>query len=167
MAWRPMIVQDLAQVQVLADSIHVDHPEDAQIFAERLHLYPQGCLVLEDGKHLLGYVLAHPWHFGAPPALNSLLTRIPHDATTYYVHDVALLPAARGKGYAAQAGEWLVRRASSDGFRNLSLVAVNNSQGFWERLGFRRTDVPGLEDKLFTYGPDAVLMVRHLTQALS
>jgi ribosomal protein S18 acetylase RimI-like enzyme len=167
MPWRPMTAQDLVRVQSLADTIHANHPEDAEIFAERLHLYPQGCVVLEGGGRLIGYALTHPWHFGKPPALNSLLGVIPHDATTYYVHDVALLPEARGKGYAEQVAEKLAHHAEAAGFSNLSLVAVNNSQGFWERLGFRTRNVPCLEEKLLSYGPDAVLMVRELAQALS
>lgn len=166
MPWRPMTARDLAEVQVLADAIHRDHPEDAEIFAERLRLYPQGCLALEEDGRLKGYALSHPWHVGRPPALNALLREIPRDATTYYVHDVALRPEARGRGHAAQAGGWLARHAQEAGFAHLSLVAVNRSQGFWERLGFRRANVPGLEDKLLTYGPDAVLMVRDLAQAL-
>jgi GNAT superfamily N-acetyltransferase len=162
-----MTTRDLAAVQVLADTIHVDHPENAGVFAERLRLYPQGCLALEEHGRLLGYALTHPWHLGAPPALNSCLRDIPGDATTYYVHDVALLPEARGRGHAAQAGEWLARRARDAGFDNLSLVAVNNSQAFWERLGFRTMRAAGLEAKLLTYGPDAVLMMRDLASSLS
>jgi len=167
MPWRPMTASDLAQVQALADAIHLDHPEDASIFAERLHLYPQGCFALEENGRLIGYALTHPWHFGKPPALNSRLGEIPPSATTYYVHDVALLPEARGKGYAAQIGERLAAHAAQAGFGNLSLVAVNNSQGFWERLGFRVVHDPGLEDKLLTYGPDAVLMARDFAKALN
>ena len=153
---------DLADVQVLADTIHADHPEGADVFTERLRLYPQGCAVLEGESRLIGYALTHPWHFGEPPPLNSHLGRVPSDATTYYVHDVALLPEARGKGYAIQIGDWLVRHAARDGFSNLSLVAVNSSQPFWKKLGFRVAVIPGLELKLLSYGPDAVLMVRDL-----
>jgi GNAT superfamily N-acetyltransferase len=162
-----MTSRDLTQVQSLADAIHLDHPEDMAVFAERMNLYPQGCLTLEENGRLIGYALTHPWYFGKPPALNCLLGTIPPDATTYYVHDVALLPEARGKGYAVQIGDRLAEHAAKAGFDNLSLVAVNNSQGFWERLGFRKAHVPGLEEKLFTYGPDAVLMARDLTKALS
>lgn len=164
MPWRPMTAQDLAQVQVLADAIHLDHPEDAKVFEERLRLYPQGCLALDEHGRLVGYALTHPWHYGAPPALNALLGTIPTEATTYYVHDVALLPEGRGKGHAADIVERLARHARGAGFPNLSLVAVNNSQAFWKRLGFHSTSVPGLEAKLLTYGPDAVLMVRELAQ---
>ncbi len=164
MPWRPMTAQDLAAVQILADTIHVDHPEDAEVFSERLRLYPQGCLVLAENGRLIGYALTHPWIFGAPPALNSRLGTIPDDATTYYIHDLALLPEARGRGFAAEGGEWLVRHARQEGFGNLSLVAVNKSQVFWERLGFRALRAPGLEEKLLSYGPDAVLMTRDLTK---
>jgi GNAT superfamily N-acetyltransferase len=156
---------DLADVQVLADTIHVDHPEDPLVFVERLRLYPQGCAVLEVDGRLIGYVLSHPWHYGEPPALNSQLGEIPSNATTYYVHDVALLPDARGKGYAIETGDWLIEHAAGGGFLNLSLVAVNGSQPFWEKLGFRVAAIPGLESKLLSYGPDAVLMVRDLTQS--
>lgn len=164
MPWRPMTVGDLADMQILADTIHVDHPEDADVFAERLRLYPQGCAVLEDESYLVGYALTHPWRYGEPPSLNSRLGNIPQNATTYYVHDVALLPQARGKGYAIQMGDWLLHLAEQEGFPNLSLVAVNRSQPFWEKLGFRVAVISGLEAKLQSYGPDAVFMVRDLAQ---
>jgi GNAT superfamily N-acetyltransferase len=156
---------DLADVQALADTIHVDHPEDAAVFADRLRLYPQGCAVLDVDGRLIGYALTHPWRYGEPPPLNSELRHIPQNATTYYLHDVALLPEARGRGYAMQIGDRLMCHAEQEGFPNLSLVAVNGSQPFWEKLGFRVTVIPGLESKLLSYGPDAVLMVRHLTQS--
>jgi hypothetical protein len=56
----------------------------------------------------------------------------------------------------------LAEHAQAAGFRNLSLVAVNRSQAFWESVGFRATAALGLEAKLASYGPDAVLMVRDL-----
>lgn len=165
MSWRPMTSGDLADVQVLADKIHIEHPEDPDVLAERLLLYPQGCAVLEIDGRLIGYALTHPWYFAEPPALNSHLKEVPADATTYYVHDVALLPEARGRGYAMEIGEWLVDHAAQGGFPNLSLVAVNGSQPFWEKLGFQVAVIPGLEAKLLSYGPDAALMVRKLAQS--
>ena len=159
--------EDLARVQALADTIHVSHPEDPEVLAERQRLYPQGCLMLDEGEDSIGYTLTHPWRFGEPPPLNRLLGALPADATTYYIHDIALLPAARGKGYAAQAADRLVAHAREQGFDNLSLVAVNKSQAFWEKTDFRVIVVPGLEAKLASYGPDAVLMVRDLAKQSS
>lgn len=157
-----MTPHDLDEVKVLADRIHLDHPEDREVLVERQALYPHGCHVLVEGDALIGYALTHPWRFGEPPPLNSLLGRIPGDATTYYIHDVALLSQARGKGYAAQAGALLATHARAIGFANISLVAVNRSQAFWEKLGFEVRTVPGLQTKLSSYGADAVMMVREL-----
>ncbi|MBF9232039.1 GNAT family N-acetyltransferase [Microvirga alba] len=162
MPWRLMTTQDLDQVKGLADRIHLAHPEDMEVLAERQRIYPDGCYVLSERNALIGYALTHPWRYGEPPPLNSRLGVMPNPATTYYVHDVALLPEGRGKGYAVQAGELLARHARAAGFSNMSLVAVNKSQEFWERLGFRVTRVPGLDAKLLSYGTDAVMMVRDL-----
>jgi GNAT superfamily N-acetyltransferase len=164
MPWRTMSSQDLRRVQMLADAIHVSHPEDMDVLAERQGLYPQGCLVLEEAGDVIGYTLAHPWRSHAPPPLNQKLGALPDKPTTFYVHDVALLPQARGKGYAAQGTRILVEHARNMGFGNLSLVAVNRSRTFWETLGFHVTSAPGLDVKLASYGPDAVLMVRDLTK---
>lgn len=165
MPWRPMTSQDLGQVQALADRIHVAHPEDMEIFVERQSLYPQGCHVLVEDGSMIGYALTHPWLLAEPPPLNSKLREIPREATTYYIHDVALLPEGRGKGYAAKAADLLADHARDAGFDNMSLVAVNETQTFWEKLGFRAQTVPGLEMKLLSYGSGAVLMARELTKA--
>lgn len=162
MPWRPMAPQDLPQVQALADTIHADHLEDPEVLAERQRVYPQGCLMLIENGSAIGYALTHPWRLGEPPPLNRMLGEIPTQATTYYIHDVALLPEARGKGHAAQIVDRLAAHARGAGFGNLSLVAVNKSQAFWEKAGFRVIAVSGLEAKLASYGPEAVLMMRDL-----
>lgn len=166
MSWRPMTPGDLPRVQALADAIHVDHPEDLAVLAERQRLYPPGCLMLTDGDEALGYALSHPWFLAEPPPLNQRLGRLPDAPTTYYVHDLALLPAARGRGFAAQAADRLAAHARAAGFDNLSLVAVSGSWLFWERAGFRVRPVgPGLEAKLAGYGAEAAFMVRALADA--
>ena len=71
--WRAMAAADLPAVAALADAIHLDHPEDAAVFAERLALFPAGCLVLDSAGIVDGYVIAHPWRLLAPPALNARL----------------------------------------------------------------------------------------------
>jgi len=162
MPWRSMTAEDLPQVQLLADTIHVAHPEAIEVLAERQRLYPQGCLMLVEDEGPIGYALTHPWRFGEPPPLDALLGALPANPTTYYIHDVALLPSARGKGYAVQAADRLIAHAREAGFDNLSLVAVNRSQAFWERVGFRVKALAGLEAKLSSYGADAVLMVQPL-----
>ncbi len=116
MTWRSMTAEDLAQVHVLADTIHVSHPEDFAVLAERQRLYPEGCLMLTESERAIGYALTHPWRLGEPPPLNELLGELPAAPTTYYIHDVALLPVARGKGYAGRAANRLIAHARAAGF---------------------------------------------------
>ncbi|MGO4572832.1 GNAT family N-acetyltransferase [Microvirga sp. 2TAF3] len=162
MPWRPMSTQDLAAVKSLADRIHIDHPEDMHVFTERLQLYPAGCHVLADRDDLAGYALSHPWRLGAPPALNTPLREIPEHSETYYIHDIALLPEGRGKGHAGAVVKMLAEHAMATGFGSMSLVAVNGSREFWERLGFRTAMTAVLKAKLSSYGGDALLMRREL-----
>jgi GNAT superfamily N-acetyltransferase len=162
MRWRPMASSDLGAVHALADAIHRDHPEDPAVLAERQRLFPDGCQVLDRDGAMVGYVISHPWKFGQPPALNTLLEGLPVPPTTYYLHDLAIAPAARGTGSAGPAVERLSRLAEDMGFANLSLVAVNASRKFWEKFGFGPIDLPGMASKLSSYGDDAVFMAREL-----
>jgi len=157
-----MAEADLDRVLAIADIVHPGYPEDLAVFAERLRLYPAGCRVLETGQEIAAYVLSHPWIFGQPPKLNHLLGQLPAQPNTYYLHDIALLPAARGAGAASTLVGTLVEHAAAAGFTNVSLVAVNNSAGFWLRHGFHRVDDPAIDQNVRSYDLAACYMVRHL-----
>lgn len=161
-AWRAMTAYDLEAVEEIAGAVHPGFYEAPEVLAERHELYRNGCYLLEIGVKPAGYVLSHPWREGQPPALNAKLGKLPADPTTYYLHDLALLPVARRIGAASHIVEALVKHAEVGGFATMSLVAVNGSQGFWERHGFAVAEVPGLADKLQSYAADARLMVRPL-----
>ncbi len=158
--WRPMTETDLPAVDRIAGRIHAALPEHVDIFAERLRLYPDGCCVLAVDGVTVGYILSHPWHFGQPPALNSLLGHIPVDADTYYIHDLALLPEARRTGAGSAIAGCLAAHAAQRGLPSLSLIAVYDAAPFWTRLGFEMHDDPALTGKLAGYGGEARMMVR-------
>ena len=155
-----MTAADLPALLAVADKVHPTYPEDAAVFEERLDLFPAGCLVLDQGGSLIGYILSHPWTYAAPPALNSLLGALPAPPTTYYIHDIALLPEARGTGAANAVVAQLIKLAESLRLPNLCLVAVNNSIAFWQRHGFALTPIPALDPKLRSYDEAARFMVR-------
>jgi hypothetical protein len=157
-----MTATDLPAVTALAALIHPGYPEDAAVFAERLRLYPPGCRVLERNGALKAYVISHPWLDRMPPALNALLGELPARPTTYYLHDLALLPEVRRSGAAAQAVAVLAGQAQAEQLPSLSLIAVNGSAGFWERQGFEAIPDGSLREKLRSYGEDAQFMMRTL-----
>jgi GNAT superfamily N-acetyltransferase len=146
----------------MADAVHVDFYERPAVLAERLHLAPTGCHLLERAGRALGYVLSHPWRDGHLPPLDTLLTALPATPDTWYIHDLCLLPEARGTGSAAEIVAHLQAVARAAGLPTLSLVAVNGSVPFWQRQGFVVLDRPGLTQKLLSYEPEA----RYMAQAL-
>ncbi len=161
--WRPLAATEIDRVEAIAAVVHPRFFEERVVFAERQQLYPAGTLLLEIDGNACGYILSHPWRRGMLPALNALLGAIPENADTYYIHDLALLPAARGSGAAAQIVAHLTRHARAAGFASMSLVAVNGSQGFWERQGFAVEEISGLADKLMSYEPEAKMMLKPLS----
>lgn len=157
--WRAMRSADLSAVAGLADRIHPLLPEDAAIFADRLRLYPQGCLVLDDGGGgCLGYAVGHPWTEGAPPKLDTPLGALPQPADCFYIHDVAVAPEARGHGSAAPAVDRLLELA--EGYRCAALVSVYATAPFWSRFGFAEAAGRLPPGALACYGTDARYMVR-------
>jgi GNAT superfamily N-acetyltransferase len=166
--WRAMSAADLAAVSRIAAAVHPDFPEDDAVFAERRDLCPEGCHVLVRGEAdlggaLAGYVLSHPWMSGSCPPLNVRLGALPDAPDTFYIHDLALLPVARGSGAAGAIIDHLRATARDTGFSRLGLVAVNNSTGFWRRQGFESVDGPELDAKLASYGAGS----RYMTCALT
>lgn len=160
--WRALTTFDLPVVEAIAEKVHPGFPEDLAVFAERQQLYPDGTRLLELDGVPSGYILSHPWRFKSLPALNALLGAIPPDADTYYLHDLALLPAARGTGAAAMIIGEIQRHARSRDFANMSLVAVNGSIPFWTKHGFRPFPAPELTEKLLSYENAARFMVKRL-----
>jgi GNAT superfamily N-acetyltransferase len=158
-----MTADALQATCALSATVHQAYPEDDAVFAERLRLYPAGCHVYAAAESVAAYVLSHPWlEFAAPP-LNSLLGELPATPSTYYIHDLALAPHARGTGAAASIVRRLAHHARETGLRTMSLVAVNGSVGFWQRQGFAQREVPALAEKLRSYRDDGVqFMMRTL-----
>jgi GNAT superfamily N-acetyltransferase len=132
------------------------------VLAEKQRLYPQGAWLCEQDREAIGYFFTHPWHAGAIPALDTMLDAIPTDPSTYYFHDLALLPEARGAGAARAAVGTALGYATAQRFGTASLVAVNGSRAFWERQGFAAVDVPHLGAELAAYEPGALYMSRAL-----
>ncbi|CAO1604785.1 hypothetical protein XANCAGTX0491_008325 [Xanthoria calcicola] len=158
-AWRQISGDNIDSLVRVADKIHPNLPESDQVFAERVRLFPQGCLALvEDvADDLCGYVISHPIRRRQPPALDSLLGEIASDADQYYIHDLAILSEFRGRGLARECINKLLQRAKR--YPTVSLVSVYNTAPFWGRFGFVPVEVDEcLEKKLLDYGDDAIYL---------
>lgn len=160
--WREMVESDLPTIWQIASICHPSFPETDSVLSEKFYLSPCTCLVLStDRGKPVGYLLAHPYRLQNVPPLNRLLTAIPDDADALFIHDLALLPDFRCRGLARKAVSIVKKRAAKASFKNLSLIAVNGSTGFWEKQGFRVVEPSvALAEKLQAYSDDAVYMVK-------
>ncbi|WP_404335478.1 GNAT family N-acetyltransferase [Sphingomonas sp. MMS12-HWE2-04] len=152
-----MTAGDLDGVVAVAAVAFPDHPEGRACFAERLALAPETCFVLQGGEGVAGYLIAYPWPLGSIPPLDTLLGSLPADRAAWYLHDLALLPEARGTGQAAAGLALLFARIGG----SIALVSVNESAAFWRSHGFVETELASLS----SYGPHARYMVRGVTKA--
>ena len=159
--WRAMTPDDLAAVITLAGHIHTDYPEDAAVFAERLALCPTGCLVLDGPLGVVGYLISHPWQGPLSPPLNTLLGALPTTPESWYIHDVALAPAARGAGHAGKVVPLVEGMARQHGLPRLSLTSTGQALSFWHRQGFVDEVITEAERAILaSYDPQARLMTR-------
>ncbi|GGA69733.1 N-acetyltransferase [Nitratireductor aestuarii] len=163
--WRAMTPEDVDEVDRIAQIVHPGLPEDRDVLAEKLKLHPEGCFILSNSADgtTLGYLFSHPWKAADAPDLDRLIGELP-EPEVYYIHDIALLPAARGLRAGHTASRMIEAHARELGFERMALVSVNNSTGFWVQQGFRIFQVPELAAKLETYGCDAVYMTRILAE---
>ena len=151
--WRAMAPADLDFVMALAARLYPDHPESRASFAGKLEAAPDACLIAERDGVPVGYCVALLATCGRPPKLDeaAYAAQVPRGL---HLHDIALAPAARGRGLVGAALSRLRRVAAGT---PLSLVAVNGTQALWRRHGFAEAAVD--ENVRATYGADAVYMV--------
>lgn len=160
--WRPMRAGDLPAVVALGNSVHRDFVEAPDIFAEKLNLYPKGCLIWANESGVAGYAIGHPWRAGRPPKLDARLGALPDRPDVLFLHDLCLAASARRAGAGTQALACLVAAARAARLPAIELVAVSGSAPFWAARGFRPVEVGATA--LAAYGADARLMRRELSR---
>jgi ribosomal protein S18 acetylase RimI-like enzyme len=153
---RKLVSSDLPDILRIQQNVYrPELLESSDTFSRKLMLFPEGCLGCEDDGVLCAYVFAHPWQGDSPVPLDDSNLLLPPKPDALYIHDLAVETAYRGRGLAQDLFGRLLRLAEEKGLGTMSLVAVQNSETFWQRLGFKRGHA-------LSYGPgvSAVFMVR-------
>ena len=153
-----MQLSDVPSANALGDRIHVAFPEGPHIIEERQRLFPACCLSLWCDHAFAGYLISHPWHLGRPPSLDALLGEIPPGCDTFYIHDLAVASAVRGRGFAGQGVARIKTHAAAMNFSSLTLISVNKTLEFWQAHGFRSEHAISNAAELAFYGNDASYM---------
>ncbi len=153
--WLPLSIDDIESVDRIAGAIHSQLTERPDVLAEKIALFPAGCRKLVSGGAIVGYGLAHPWTLFSAPALNQFCGSIPEPAGCIFIHDIAVLPEARGHRSIARYAALIRALAKEMELTKLACVSVYNTEALWARYGFRvdaRVEIAG-------YGQSAKYMI--------
>lgn len=164
---RPMQGSDLTEIlRIQAASYAGDIPESPASLMAKFVASPASCFVAHNERQLVGYVFALPWQSNAPPALNAPDCQLPSEIDCLYIHDLAVDPQARGTDVARSLFASLLPLLDQYKLDRMFLTAVQYSSGFWQKQGFVPAQTSQLiDEKLRTYGTDAVYMYRSASDA--
>jgi hypothetical protein len=157
--WKPLQVSDLDCLNKIADQIHATLPERPEVFEEKVRLFPAGCRKLVSATHLVGYGISHPWLLYSIPPLDAFLKALPESPQCLYIHDVVVLPVARGHNAAGQYVRYVKELAGDLNISSLALVSVYGTDVLWRRFGFHIVRTPDLDLRLASYGSSAKYMI--------
>lgn len=153
--------EHMADVLRIQDYCYTEiEPESRESLQAKILASPDTCLIAESSEGAVGYLIAVPIAYPHLPTLNAPTFELSADADTLYIHDLAIHGAGRGKGVAQALVRASIDAAKRSGLSRACLVAIQNSQRFWEQFGFET--VAELNDeltaKLASYGAGAQLM---------
>ncbi|MBI0583511.1 MAG: GNAT family N-acetyltransferase [Methanomassiliicoccus sp.] len=153
---RPLRPSDLPEVLRVQRSAYAEeYLEPVEAFARKLDLFPPGALgAVEDGS-LVAYLFCHPWTLGEAAPLHAADLALPTSPDCLYIHDLAVRADRRGRGLSADLVDAALGIARRMDLNACALVAVQLTEPFWARHGFRR-------DRRLEYPPGraAAYMVR-------
>lgn len=160
----PMTAAHISEVvKIQAEAFTPDLRETPEVFANRIARFGEYFRVAYQNGRMVGYVVAFPWKFGDAPVNNQKFPEDLPEPDCFFIHDIALLPDARGGGVARALLEDAYQTAHKLGFDAASLVAVGQSGTYWDRVGFvpnARVSDAKQAYILDIYGPGARLMAR-------
>ena len=157
--WGSLLDSDIGEVDRIAREIHSTLPERPEGVAEKLRLFPQGCFKFMFEGRMMGYAFSHPWRLYSIPPLNDFLHTLPQKPDCIYIHDVAVLPTARGHNAAGLFVSEITEVAKGMHIKHLSCVSVYGTEVLWARFGFRTVSSDEISAKLASYGARAKYMI--------
>lgn len=139
-------------------------PESGDSLHAKLRASRSTCFVAAIDGETVGYIIAVPWLFSSPPMLNAETCQLPAAPDCLYLHDLAVTERARSAGAGRALVDAFLHRLMESKIGRASLVAVQNSEAYWARHGFRAVQLSGqLKAKISSYGADARYMERTAT----
>jgi GNAT superfamily N-acetyltransferase len=127
------------------DSYRIEYHESEDTLKKIINVYPKGCLAIYVQGLIGGYVFFHPYHADKIKPLNFNLV-LDGTEDCMYIHDMAVYSKYRGLGLTRIMMDEVDYETRNTGFVLQCLVAVQESEDFWRKFGFR------IVNKLEKYG---------------
>ncbi|MCL1100037.1 GNAT family N-acetyltransferase [Shewanella saliphila] len=155
MSIRPIIASDWPAIMAIQAQCYIElTPESLAVMQSKWQASPTTCLVIEQAENIVAYALVHPWPQGDAPSLDTPIT--PIKSHSWYLHDMAISPAAQGMGLGKQLLEYVIYQATQLSKHGIGLVAVQGAKGYWQAQGFLpAAPSSALKAALKTYPVDA------------
>jgi GNAT superfamily N-acetyltransferase len=162
---RNLALHDVQHVLAIqADCYAPFFHENEESFRAKIAASAQTCwLSLLNGKPV-GYLIALPVSQHTFPSLSAPQFTLAQSPALLYLHDMAVLPAARSLRLGRQFIDAVIAAAKRCALPAVGLIAVQGSAAYWEKAGFRVTgDMPtSVSDKLASFGAGARYMERQI-----
>ena len=161
---RLMRADDLPEIMDIQLAIYSDElQETAEIVAQRLAQVPDLALIAEDTQGICGYLFSYRSRRGAITPLDGEFVEPAH-SDCLYLHDLGVAPRALKRGIGPSLVKHKLKIARKAGLQHCSLVSVQDSASFWQRLGFQTHDTlnPQQAAALDSYRVPAVYMQKAL-----
>ena len=134
----------------------VDLYESKKAFRNKWSISPDGCFADIEDDMLRGYILSLPWKSNEVVPLSQVVS-LPDNPDCWYIHDLCVNSYSQGQGVGCGLIAKSLDTAILKGFKRCFLVAVNNSEVFWIKRGFKILDTI-----IYTKRVTAVKMVKEL-----
>lgn len=137
--------------------------ESEAILKARLRVSPDSAWVAVDREGVCAYLVAYRSHWGKVTPLDKVF-QVPQIPNCLYLHDLAVGCRAIRQGLGERLVSCATELALDEGLAFSSLVSVQGSRKFWERMGYCVVEDLSTEATrdLATYGSAALYMSRTL-----
>lgn len=159
---RVMQRDDLASVIRIQAEAYIDEIlESDEVIAARFAAVPDTSWVVEGKSGVCGYLVGYLSYSGHVTPWGQTFSH-KTDADRLYLHDLAISKSAAGFGLGPMLVKYALMQAQQRALRGAALVSVQDSKGFWQKLGF--SEYPGLtptqQEYLATYTGPAFYMTQ-------
>lgn len=163
---------DLEEIMLIEhESFHKNIIEKRDVFLERIELFPEGFLLLENDDGITGYISSEIWEYteSIGPERFNLNHRMADIHTTagsqLYISSIGVLKKHRGKGYGKLLFSELTERMNSKyEISDMILIVSENwdaARRIYENRGFIQVQrIPCFFDD--DENSDAIVMRKHL-----